>query len=158
MRRKDREITDFNEMLEIIKRCKVCRLAMIWEGKPYLLPMNFGWAVEDEKFVLYLHTHLQGTKNQAMLANPDVTFEVDTDGALVEAVDGNPCKYGYLFASVIGSGKARLLEDLEQKKYALNLLMEHQTGKTFEFNDAMAKCVAVWRIEADTLTGKHRLK
>ena len=156
MRRKDREITDFQEILDVVKRCKVCRLAMIWQGKPYLIPMNFGWEQEDGKLVIYLHTHLQGTKNQAMLQNPDVTFEMDTDGKLLEAE--NPCQYGYLFSSVVGSGKAELLENLEEKKQALASLMRHQAGKDFEFTDAMAKCVAVWRVRADELTGKHRVK
>lgn len=28
MRRKDREISDFNEIIEIIKQCDVCRIAL----------------------------------------------------------------------------------------------------------------------------------
>lgn len=156
MRRKDREITDFEEILDVVKRCKVCRLAMLWQGKPYLLPLNFGWQVEGGKLVLYLHTHKEGTKNIALRQNPSVCFEMDTDGALVEAE--NPCQYGYLYASVIGSGQAQSVSGLEEKKQALACLMRCQAGKEFTFTDAMANCVDIWRVEADQLTGKHRLK
>ena len=47
MRRKDREITNFNEMIEIIKKCDSCVLALNDEGFPYLVPMNFGMDIED---------------------------------------------------------------------------------------------------------------
>ena len=42
MRRSDREITDLGEILSIINDCKVIHLAMVDDGEPYLLPLNFG--------------------------------------------------------------------------------------------------------------------
>ena len=42
MRRHDREITDKNEILEIMDRCDVCRLAFNDGDYPYILPLNFG--------------------------------------------------------------------------------------------------------------------
>lgn len=42
MRRKDREITDFNEIMKIIDKCDTCRLALIDEEYPYIVPLNFG--------------------------------------------------------------------------------------------------------------------
>lgn len=39
MRRNDREITEFSEMTDVMKRCDVCRLALNdEEDYPYLLP------------------------------------------------------------------------------------------------------------------------
>ena len=46
MRRKDREITDFNEMLEIMKKCDVCRIALNDEEFPYIVPLNFGLDIQ----------------------------------------------------------------------------------------------------------------
>lgn len=43
MRRKDREITDIEEIRDIIEKCKVCRLAMQDEEGLYLVPLNFGY-------------------------------------------------------------------------------------------------------------------
>lgn len=48
MRRNDREITEFSEMTDVMKRCDVCRLALNdEEGYPYLLPLNFGMEETD---------------------------------------------------------------------------------------------------------------
>lgn len=51
MRRKDREITDFNEIMNIINKCDVCRLALFDEDYPYIVPLNFGVDKEDDQFV-----------------------------------------------------------------------------------------------------------
>lgn len=156
MRRKDREVKEFKEICAIADRCKVCRVALIHEGKPYLLPLNFGWAEENGKFVLYLHSALEGTKIEAAKADPNICFEMDTDGALV--TDEIPCRNGYLYSSVIGSGQVEFIETLEARKAALNVIMRHQTGKEFTFSDNAVKFVALWRVEAQTLTGKQRVK
>ena len=43
MRRKDREITDFQELIAVMKKCDVCRIALNdSSGYPYILPLNFG--------------------------------------------------------------------------------------------------------------------
>ena len=52
MRRKDREITDFNEIIEIIKKCDVCRIAMNDGDFPYIVPLNFGLDVQDGRACL----------------------------------------------------------------------------------------------------------
>ena len=56
MRRNDREITEFSEMTDVMKRCDVCRLALNDEdGYPYLLPLNFGMEETDGRVTLYFH-------------------------------------------------------------------------------------------------------
>ena len=62
MRRKDREITDFNEMIEIIKKCDVCRIALNDEAFPYIVPLNFGLDVQGEQVFLYFHAAMEGKK------------------------------------------------------------------------------------------------
>lgn len=42
MRRKDREITEFEEIIDVMERCGVCRLALHDEEYPYIVPLNFG--------------------------------------------------------------------------------------------------------------------
>lgn len=55
MRRTDREIKEFNEIIEVIKKCDVCRLALHDEEYPYIVPLNFGMQLENGKVVLYFH-------------------------------------------------------------------------------------------------------
>ena len=47
MRRKDREITDFDEMMKIIAKCDTCRLALFDDELPYFIPLNFGTDIEN---------------------------------------------------------------------------------------------------------------
>jgi nitroimidazol reductase NimA-like FMN-containing flavoprotein (pyridoxamine 5'-phosphate oxidase superfamily) len=73
MRRKNRELTDLSEIIEIMKNCDVCRLALNDDDFPYILPLNFGIAVNEDKITLYFHSALEGYKVGLMgaVANPD---------------------------------------------------------------------------------------
>ena len=66
MRQKNREITDFNEKIEVMKKCDVCRLALNDDGYPYIIPLNFGMSVEGKKVTLYFHSALEGYKVDLM--------------------------------------------------------------------------------------------
>ena len=62
MRRNDREVTDINEIMEIIADCDVCRLALNDDEYPYIIPLNFGAELVDGKVTLYFHSALKGKK------------------------------------------------------------------------------------------------
>ena len=62
MRRKDREITDFDEMMKIIAKCDTCRLVLFDDEFPYIVPLNFGTDVEEGQLYLYFHSAKVGTK------------------------------------------------------------------------------------------------
>ena len=55
MRRADREITNFDELISVMRGCDVCRLALHDEPYPYILPLNFGLEVDGETVRLYFH-------------------------------------------------------------------------------------------------------
>jgi len=40
MRRKDREVTDINEIEEILNQCKTCHVAMVDSGAPCVVPLS----------------------------------------------------------------------------------------------------------------------
>lgn len=77
MRRKDREVTDFSEIIEIMKNCDVCRLALNDDGFPYILPLNFGMAVNGDKITLYFHSALEGYKVGLIQKDNRASFEMD---------------------------------------------------------------------------------
>lgn len=54
MRRKDREVTNLDEIVEIMKGCDVCRIAINDEIYPYILPVNFGFELVDGNIVIYI--------------------------------------------------------------------------------------------------------
>ena len=93
MRRKDREITDFQELIAIMKKCDVCRIALNdSSGYPYILPLNFGMEIEGEKVILYFHGAPEGKKYELMQADSKVSFEMDYGHALEMAEDTNSCR------------------------------------------------------------------
>ena len=75
MRRSDREIKEFDEMIQIIKKCEICRIAMNDGEFPYLIPLNFGLDVQDGQVYLYFHGALEGKKIDILRSNNKVTFE-----------------------------------------------------------------------------------
>ena len=62
MRQENREIKEFNEIIEVMKNCDVCRLALNDDEYPYILPLNFGMEIVDGKVNLYFHSALEGYK------------------------------------------------------------------------------------------------
>jgi nitroimidazol reductase NimA-like FMN-containing flavoprotein (pyridoxamine 5'-phosphate oxidase superfamily) len=153
MRRKDREVTEVNELIQIIGQCKVCRIAMQDEAGLYIVPMNFGYTYENNQLVLFFHSAKEGRKINALKKNSNISFEMDCEHKLIPA--DLACNYGYSYKSIIGNGKADFIEDINKKKTALSALMKHQTGKDYSFEDSMMTGIAVFKIIVDSFTGKY---
>ncbi len=155
MRRKDREVTETKEFLQIIEQCKVCRIAMHDETGPYIVPMNFGYTYENSQLVLFFHSAKEGRKIRALKENSDVCFEMDCEHKLITA--DVACNYGYFYKSIIGNGKAVFIDNAGEKKTSLSILMKHLTGQDFTFDDQMVSSVCVFKIIVDNYSGKdHR--
>ena len=116
--------------------------------------MNYGYTKENGKLVMYLHSAVRGKKLDMIRRNPKVFFEIDCD--LVPFESELPCQYGLAYSSVMGKGIARIVDDVEEKKKAMSILMKTQTGKDFTFEDRLVSIVAVIRIDVDAYTAKHR--
>ena len=154
MTKRERQVTDLNEIARILETGKVLHLGLAVDNEPYVVPMNYGHTFEDGKLTLYLHSALRGKKLDMMRANPNVFFEIDCD---LQPFEGKlPCQYGLVYSSVMGRGKARFVEDVEEKKQAMTHLMKTQTGKDFSFEDRLVSIVAVIRIDVEEYTAKHR--
>lgn len=150
MRRKDREITEIREIEDILQKGQVCHLGLSNDDQPYVVPMNYGYS---EGF-LYLHSALEGQKADMARKNPRVCFEVDVDVQVTS--DPEPCGWGCNYKSVIGTGSVEFLEGPEDKAEALNVIMEHYAGRSFEFPPQALSRILVWKIGVETLTGKKR--
>ena len=106
MRRKDRELTELADILQVIEQCRICRLAMSDAEGLYLVPMHFGYAYADGRLELYFHSAREGRKIDALRANPQVCFEMDCDMQVYAGNPEIPCTYSSRFLSVIGNGRA----------------------------------------------------
>ena len=154
MTRRERQITDETQIMDILDKGKVLHLGLAVDNEPYVVPMNYGYIKEDGKLVIYLHSAVRGKKLDMIRTNPKVFFEIDCD--LLPFESELPCQYGISYSSVMGKGTARIVEDVEEKKQAMSILMKTQTGKDFTFEDRLVSIVAVIRIDVDAYTAKHR--
>ena len=92
MTKRERQVTDENQIRHILDTAKVLHLGLAVDNEPYVVPMNYGYTMEEGKLVLYLHSALQGKKIDMMRANPSVFFELDCDWIPFEGE--KPCQYG----------------------------------------------------------------
>jgi len=150
MRRNEREITDKKDIDDIIRRCRVCHLAMCDEGQPYVVPLNFGY---DGGF-LYFHAAPEGRKIDIIKRNNRVGFEFDILHDIVTAEQA--CKWGAKYESVMGSGTAEIVDDLEAKKEALQLIMRQYGNGTWDFKEEILKKTLVLRVRILEISGKAR--
>ena len=155
MRRKDRQITEIEAIRAILDKAKVLHLAMIDGDRPYVVPLNYGYTLENGALTLYLHSAREGRKLDVLRQNDRVAFVLETNVSQVSGGD-IPCKYGEAYASVMGEGRAVLLTDSAEKMAALSILMKTQTGRDFAFTPAMTDAVAVLRLDVDSFTAKAR--
>ena len=152
MRRKDREITDFHEIIEIIKKCDVCRIALNDEEFPYIVPLNFGLDVEGEQVYFYFHAAMEGKKLELIEKDNRATFEMDCDHKFILYEERMSCTMGY--ASVIGHGYIENVAD-EDKYEALKILMRQYHAEDFKFNTDMMKVTKVLRMRVTDMVGKR---
>ena len=154
MTKRERQVTDPEQILHILDTAKVVHLGLSVNDEPYVVPMNYGYTMEEGKLTLYLHSAVRGKKLDMIRANSKVFFEIDCDRMPFEG--RVPCQYGMVYSSIMGRGTATLVEDAEGKKQAMTILMKTQTGKDFSFNDRLVSIVTVIRIDVSEYTAKHR--
>ena len=147
-------VTDSEQIKHILDTGKVLHLGLAVNNEPYVVPMNYGYTMEDGKLTVYLHSAVRGKKLDMIRANPRVFFEIDCD--LMPFEGRVPCQYGLVYSSLMGRGTAVLVDDVEEKKQAMTLLMKTQTGKDFTFEDRLVTIVSVIRIDVEEYTTKHR--
>ena len=148
MRRKEKEITDQSEIESIIKQSQVCRLAMVDGDTPYLVPLCFGY----RDGVLYFHSAKEGKKIDILKQNNSVCFEFEEVSGL--STGKTACDWGINYRSVIGFGKAVILEDQAEKRSALEVITAQYADKDYKLTDGAVKETLVIKVDIESMTGK----
>jgi nitroimidazol reductase NimA-like FMN-containing flavoprotein (pyridoxamine 5'-phosphate oxidase superfamily) len=134
-------------------------------GVPYVIPMSFGYCLEGGVLELYFHCAHVGKKLDCIRKNPNVAFSMCVENR-IEIHEDVYCKSGRFYASVVGQGKAEIVEDSAEKCRGLSLLMERQAAGApqpmhaaphkFEFTPAQAAAVTIFKITSTNFTGKAK--
>lgn len=149
---KSRIITTPSAMEEIIAKCGYCSMAMVDKNhEPYVLPMNFGYA----EGVVYLHSAPDGKKVDILRNNRRVCLAFSTDHVLRHQNEDVACSYSMKYRSVLVYGKVEFIDDPNEKRQALNILMKQYTGRgDFDYNDPAIMNVLVYKVVADKMEGR----
>lgn len=154
MRRKDRAVMEENAIREIMKKCRVCSLALSGGGYPYVIPLNFGVVQKDGKTVLYFHGAGEGTKFERLERDSKAAFSMYAEEELV--LKKPACSTTMLYESVCGTGKVFVVETAEEKLEALKSIMRQydRNSTEFEFDSRVVEKTGVIRLEVEEMTGK----
>lgn len=153
MRRQDRKITDPAMICAVLDKCRTLHLGLVEDGRAYIVPLNYGWTEENGRYILYAHSAAEGRKIDLIRGGADVGFEMETG---VEYFDADTaCGWGNRYESIIGEGRATLLETPEEKRQALAAIMAHYSARRdYTFEDAMVNLVQVIQIDVTALSCK----
>lgn len=153
MRRKDREVTNFNEIMQIIEECEIVRLGLADGDFPYIVPVNFAYTVSGGQLALYIHGAMAGRKYELLRQNPVCSFEMDLPL-------GMDCIYEkrdvtMRFKSVMGRADVTFLEG-EEKQDAIDhiIMARHEETRHFDYNRSAVQRTAVAKLTVTELTAK----
>lgn len=151
MRRKDRQITDESELSDILTHGKYVTISMCRDNEPYIVTLSYGY--DESKEALYLHTGLKGLKIDFVTYNPNVCATIIDDGGYIMG------KCAHKYRSIVINGKISLIENLEEKKYAMEILLNHLEDNPSVVKERALKDesvynnVAILKLDIESLNG-----
>lgn len=152
MRRSDREITDFKDILDIIDRCEVLRLGLSDGDFPYIVPVNFGYEYSENTLSFYIHGAQEGRKYELMKKNRVCSFEADMPLQIELNHERGSATMRY--KSVMGRAEIDFLEG-DEKRLGIDILMKkYPETRDFKYNTATLERTAVMRLRVIEISAK----
>lgn len=160
MRRKDREITDFEVIRQIIDTCAVIRIGLSDPEDPlypYIVPVNFGYTVDNQKQVrFFIHGARAGRKFELMQKTECCSFQMECDTLIDPMPQARDVTTRY--KCVMGKADLTLLDGAAAEQ-ALEVLMGHnESTRNFEWNRSAVSRTAVWELKVTELSAKANLR
>jgi len=155
IRRKDKEITNLDEMKSILKTAKYVTLAMCMNDEPYLVTLSHGY--DQERNCIYFHCADEGKKINILKANSLVWGQALADLGYVQGA----CDQ--LYATTQFRGRVTFLGDISEKEHALKVMIESLDKNPEKIMKKQLKSesiqkVRIGRIDIDYMSGKKAEK
>lgn len=159
MRRQDREITGFDNIMNVMRSCKVCHVAFFDNEYPYVVPMTFGLEIKDNnKINLYFHGAKEGKKHELMKKNNKVSFVMENTHGIVTGPQVGACECTMEFECVMGTGMMEYVSE-EEKLAALQTMLSQydvKEGPNYHFHHEVMPRIHVLRLRVNSLSAKKR--
>lgn len=153
MRRKDREVTNFDDIIKIIDECDIVRLGLADGNYPYIVPVNFAYKVCGQKIFLYIHGAMAGRKYNLLKNNPYCSFEMDLPLGIVSIPEKKDLTMRY--KSVMGKADVEFLEGNEKQNAIDNIILaRYELTKNFDYNKKVVAVTAVAKLTVTEITAK----
>ena len=152
MGRDDRRISDRKQIDDIIRRCRVCRMGLLVDGLPYVVPLCFGYDGNS----VYFHMSRKGRKLSGLNVNSNVCLEWDLPGDVIESSEA--CGWSMSYESVIAHGTAVFLQSDDAKREGLNFIMQQYADKNVKWSFPIEKLekTVVLKVQLDDICGMAR--
>lgn len=153
MRRKDREVTDFDTIVGIIDECEIVRIGIADGDYPYIVPLNFAYTAENGEICLYIHGAMAGKKYEMLTKSPMCSFEMDIPLKMECLVESKDVTMRY--KSVMGKCKVEFLDGDARQNAIDNIIMaRHEETKNFVYNKENVQRTAVAKLSVIEISAK----
>jgi len=115
--RPNREIISDSEINDILLKGKFTVISMCRDNEPYIVTLSYGF--DAKKNSLYVHCAPLGLKIDFIKSNPRICATVIEDGGYI----ADEC--GHNYRTVVFWGEMHFVEDLEEKKHGMGILLNH---------------------------------
>lgn len=152
MRRQDRQINDENELNEILLKGKYTVISMCRDNEPYIVTLSYGY--DKSENALYLHTWVEGLKIDFIKYNPNVCAAIIDDRGYIMG------ECGHEYRSVVINGKIFFVQDIEEKKRGMEVILNHLENTPSVIkekalkNEKVYNNIAVLRMDIINIIGK----
>ena len=152
MRRKDREVTDLDQIVSIIGACPIVRIGLADGDYPYIIPVNFAYEAEDGKICLYIHSAKAGRKYGLMTKNGKCSFEMDVYGGVIAMPEKKDSTT--IYNSVMGEADIEILEGEAAFDCARKLMARYDATRNAPFNENVVPNTCFVRLNVTQITAK----
>jgi nitroimidazol reductase NimA-like FMN-containing flavoprotein (pyridoxamine 5'-phosphate oxidase superfamily) len=153
VRRKDREITNSEELKKVLKSTKYVTVALCMDNEPYLVSLSHGY--DETRNCVYFHCANEGKKLVYLTANNKIWGQAVQDYGVTDECD-------YAYTSVHFSGRLFLIDELKEKQHAIEVMVrqlsQNPDAKLAKIKPEKLAATTMGRIDINYLTGKKHLK
>lgn len=150
-------VQDDEWIKDFLERSHICHIATHWDEQPFVTPSNFCYREKSHEIIF--HSNIVGRIRANSERHPEVSFEVSAYGKLLPS--NIALEFSLQYESVMGFGKIKIVEDILEKRDALNCLLQKyfphmESGKEYRpITDVELKQTSVYSISIESWSGKR---